>query len=293
MAFDSLSWVLKKNIFHYSQPFASPKKGNVNMSDIPPEIQKVLTDCAKTILPQIYTDFAQPGVRAVGQALGTVFEFSSTILLPLKLVNEKAKLLFTKRMNEYKEKLGSIPKEKRTTVPPELGTPILDKLTYVTNDEIASLFTNLLTNASNEDRVNVAHPSFVSMIEHLSPDEARILKYLQSVDDILYCDFHGNVEKGYRIIHKHLTIIQKSVALLYPQNEYAYLSNLESMGILKDNFGRHKVDDSLYNDIANYHDIETLRKKYVPSMFKSLSLEKSYYDVTPFGRMFIEACTRV
>lgn len=263
------------------------------MSNIPPEIQDVLTDCAKTILPQVYTDLAQPGVKAVGQALGTVLELSSTILLPLKLVNEKAKLLFAKRLNEYKEKIESIPKEKRAKVAPELGIPILDKLTYTTNDEIANLFTNLLANASNEYRVNVAHPSFVSMIEHLSPDEARILKYLQSVNDVLYCDFHGNGEKGFRILRKHLTIIQRSVVLQYPQNEYAYLSNLESMGILKDNIGTHKVDDSLYDDIANCHGIESLRANLVPSMFKSISLGKSYYDVTPFGRMFIEACTRV
>lgn len=66
------------------------------MSDIPPEIQNVLTDCAKTILPQVYMDLAQPGVKAVGQALGTVLELSSTILLPLKLMNEKAKLFLPK-----------------------------------------------------------------------------------------------------------------------------------------------------------------------------------------------------
>ncbi|OWV03289.1 MULTISPECIES: DUF4393 domain-containing protein [unclassified Fibrobacter] len=262
------------------------------MSEIPSELQNVLVDCAKTILPQVYSDLAQPGVKAVGQALGTVLEFSSTVLLPLKLVNEKAKLLFVKRLNEYKEKLESIPEGKRIEVAPELGAPVLDKLTYTTNDEIAELFTNLLTNASNENRVNVAHPSFVSMIERLSPDEARILKYLQNVDEILYCDFNGNVEKGYQVICKHVTNIQKKVSLLYPSNELAYLSNLESMGILKDNFGVHKVNESLYDEIASFHAIETLRKMLVPNQYKSITLNKCYYSVTAFGKMFIEACIR-
>lgn len=36
------------------------------------------------ILGQIYTDLAQPSVKAVGQALGTVFEFSTSFLLPVK-----------------------------------------------------------------------------------------------------------------------------------------------------------------------------------------------------------------
>ena len=39
------------------------------------------------ILGQIYTDLAQPSVKAVGQALGTVFEFSTSFLLPVKLLN--------------------------------------------------------------------------------------------------------------------------------------------------------------------------------------------------------------
>ena len=263
------------------------------MSNIPSEIENVLTDCAKTILPQVYTDLAQPGVKAVGQALGTVLELSSTILLPVKLLNEKAKLLFAKRMNEYKEKLESIPEEKRAIVAPELGTPILDKLTYVTNDEIANLFTNLLTNASNEKRVNVAHPSFVSMIEHLSPDEARILKYLQSVNDVLYCDFHGNVEKGYAILCSHLTLVSKYVSLQYPQNELAYLSNLESMGVLKDDNNSYKVDQPQYDEIAEYKGLEAMKKMFVPSMYKSITIKKGYYTITPFGRMFIDACTRI
>lgn len=263
------------------------------MSDIPPEIQNVLTDCAKTILPQVYTDLAQPGVKAVGQALGTVLELSSTILLPLKLVNGKAKLLFAKRMNEYKENLESIPEEKRAKVSPELGTPILDKLTYTTNDEIARLFTNLLTNASNEDRANLAHPSFVSMIERLSSDEARILNAMQKSDDILYCDFDGVLADAYTPILKHVTAIQKYVTLQYPQNELVYLSNLESMGILKDSFPKEKVNEPLYAEIMELHRINQIGKQNIPSKYRDAMLTRSFYSVTPFGRMFIEACTRI
>lgn len=263
------------------------------MSDIPPEIQNVLTDCAKTILPQVYTDLAQPGVKAVGQALGTVLELSSTILLPLKLMNEKAKLLFAKRMNEYKEKIESIPEEKRTKVAPELGTPILDKLTYATNDEIARLFTNLLTNASNEDRANLAHPSFVSMIEHLSSDEARILNAMQKSNDILYCDFDEDVGGAYAPIFNHITAIQKYVKLQYPQNELAYLSNLESMGVLKDNFPKEKTDVHLYQEIADFHNVNQLLKEKGYSNYKNVTVNNGFYSVTPFGRMFIEACTRI
>ncbi len=135
-----------------------------------------LIKATPNILGQVYGDLAQPSVKAVGNALGTVFEFSTSFLLPVKLLNEKFKLNFTKRLNEYKEKLEQIPEEKQCEVHPQIGTPIIEKLSYTTNEEIADLFTTLLANASNVDMVNTAHPSFVNMIERMSPDEARLLK---------------------------------------------------------------------------------------------------------------------
>ena len=138
------------------------------------------------ILGQVYADVAQPSVKTLGAALGTVLEFSTSFLLPVKLLNEMFKLNFTKRMEEYKEKQEQIPEEKRCEVHPQIGTPIIDKLSYTTNDEIADLFTTLLANASNIDMVNTAHPSFVSIIERLSPDEAKLIRYLNGKNQICY-----------------------------------------------------------------------------------------------------------
>jgi hypothetical protein len=95
-------------------------------------------------IPNIYEDFAQPSVKKIGEALGTLFDFGSTLLLPLKLQGEKNRLNFEKRLKEYKDKLDTIPDEKITNVNPQIGIPILDKLTYVTDDDIADLFTTLL-----------------------------------------------------------------------------------------------------------------------------------------------------
>ena len=77
------------------------------------------------ILGQIYTDLAQPSVKAVGQALGTVFEFSTSFLLPVKLLNEKFKLNFKKQITEYEKKLEEVPEEKRCEVHPQIVHPLL------------------------------------------------------------------------------------------------------------------------------------------------------------------------
>ena len=57
------------------------------------------------ILGMLYIDLVQPNVKVVGDALGTVFEFSTSILLPLKLCNEKFKVNFTKRLNTGRKTL--------------------------------------------------------------------------------------------------------------------------------------------------------------------------------------------
>ena len=127
-----------------------------------------LVKASSNVLCQFYQDMAQPSVKAMGQALATVFELCPNSLLSLKLWTEKRNLNFAKRLNEYKEKLEQIPEEKRIEVDTQIGTPIVEKLTYTTNDEIADLFTTLLANASNIDTVNRAHPAFVDIISRLS-----------------------------------------------------------------------------------------------------------------------------
>lgn len=253
-----------------------------------------LVKATPNILGQVYDDLAKPSVMAVGKALGTVFEFSTSFLLPVKLLNDKFRLNFTKRLNEYKEKLEKIPMEKQCEVHPQIGTPIIEKLSYTTNDEIADLFTNLLVNASNIDMVNTAHPSFVNMIERLSPDEARILKYLMGKTKIEYCTFNGNAldGNGFFTLDDHVTMIHKEVNLQFPQNINAYLANFISLGILIDMSGTYTIDKTIYNKIRQIWGLEQKESQLTPKFYKSITVKESYFQVTDFGKLFIKACTK-
>lgn len=260
-------------------------------------MENEIVDLVKTtpnILGMVYQDLAQPGVKAVGNALGTVLEFSTSFLLPVKLLNEKFKLNFTKRLNEYREKLEEIPEGKQCEVHPQIGAPIVEKLSYTTNEEIADLFTTLLANASNVDMVNTAHPSFVNMIERMSPDEARLLRYLEGKSEIQYCDFNAYIKegKGFRTLFNHVTLLDNEVSFTFPQNIGAYLANFVSLGILKDMSPIYKVDKTQYNKIRDKYNLKQLEAKLVPNVFKSISVDESYFEITDFGRLFIKACIK-
>lgn len=253
-----------------------------------------LVKATPNILGQVYDDLAQPSVKAVGNALGTVFEFSTSFLLPVKLLNEKFKLNFARRLNEYKEKLEQIPEEKQCEVHPQIGTPIIEKLSYTTNDEIADMFTTLLANASNVDMVNTAHPSFVNMIERMSPDEARLLSYLKGKEDIQYCVFNGNTSNGngFVTLLDHVTMLDDEVVFSFPQNIGAYLANFVSLGIIKDMNGQYRMDKTIYNKIKDKYNLKQLEAQLVPNSFQSISVEESYYLITDFGKLFIKACIK-
>lgn len=252
-----------------------------------------LVKASSNVLCQFYQDMAQPSVKAMGQALATVFELCPNSLLSLKLWTEKRKLNFAKRLNEYKEKLEQIPEEKRIEVDTQIGTPIVEKLTYTTNDEIADLFTTLLANASNIDTVNRAHPAFVDIISRLSTDEARIIHYLSYHPIICYRDVNAYAKTvGYNTLISHATVLSKNIILQYPQNEGAYISNLLSLGIISDEAPTYRIDRTEYDEIEDFHNIEMLKNRLVPEVYKSIKTKDSYYEVTPFGNLLIGACIK-
>ncbi|WP_044244888.1 DUF4393 domain-containing protein [Porphyromonas asaccharolytica] len=248
----------------------------------------------KGLLSLVYKDTLRPSVQVIGKSLKAVFEFVSIPFMALQLQNDKVKLNLEKRLDEYAQKLHSIPEDKRCEVHPQIGLPIIEKLTYTTCDEIADLFTSLLASASSIDTANTAHPAFISMIERMSPDEARILEYLKDKEDIQYCDInvYSNQNSGYDTLFEHVTMIEEDVALIYPENTNAYLANLVSLGILCDKKGTFRMDKTQYNRIKGKYQVEELTASLVPESFKSIKVEESYYQVTPFGRLFIQACIK-
>lgn len=248
----------------------------------------------KGLLALVYKDLLRPSVQVIGKSLKAVLEFVSTPFMALQLQNDKNKLNLKKRLDEYAQKLDSIPEDKRCEVHPQIGLPIIEKLTYTTCDEIADLFTSLLASASNTDTANTAHPAFISMIERMSPDEARILEYLKDKEDIQYCDInaYSNQNSGYDTLAEHVTMIEHDVALIYPKNTNAYLANLVSLGILRDKKGTFRMDKTQYNRIREEYLVEEFTASAVPEIYKSIEVEESYYQVTPFGRLFIQACIK-
>lgn len=262
-----------------------------------------LVKAGSNVLGQFYQDLAQPSVRALGQALGTVFELCPTSLLSIKIWTEKRKINFKKRLNEYAKKIEDIPEDKRCEVDTQIGTPIVERLTYTTNDQIADLFTTLLANASNINTMNNVHPAFVQIVSELCPDEALIIKYLYEQKKICYV-------KHIRYIGYVFDSITEKINLSTPQSKDMYFSHLIVLGIIAEN-QRSYTDFSPSNKAINteYKKLELKIEELIKnsniqikettgydllSFFKEFehphTYNRGFYCLTQFGEFFAKAC---
>lgn len=275
------------------------------MDDNTEEVSDTPSDLS--IIDGIY-GVAQSGVQKVKKALGTVFELSTVMSTGSR--STYGKKVFKENMDRLREKLNDIPEEKVCEVPPEIGVPVMEKLTYVTNEQIREAYINLLNKASSVDTALLAHPGFTGIIDKLSTDEAKILKHLRGQDSIIFVSYKIDMTTGYHPQKKFATGLEMVIPLDYPQNIDVYLSNLVNIGLLENQAGLHKTDEKQYDDLRrNYASYEAKLEKTVngakmakenPALpeevkrslpdFQKWSFDKGFFEVTPFGKLFINAC---
>lgn len=242
------------------------------------------------LLEQIYGDLAKPGVIQVGKALDTIIGLGNTALIPVRLLNEKSKLIEGKNLDNFRKKLVEIDVENIIPVTPEIGIPIMEKLSYVQNETLAELYLNLLSKASNKEFCSLAHPAFAKIIDSLSPDEAILLQALETKNSFPTLQIEASLLKGGNAaIGQFYTPLEKIVTLVYPQNLEVYLTNLNRAGIIQVGNEKWLNDDTLYSDLKKLHELQE-SPSFDTNVIQSIAWKKGYISVTPFGQLFINAC---
>lgn len=256
------------------------------------EMLPILRELAQVpgLLKEIYGDLAKPGVTQVGKALSAILGFGNTLLWPLALLNERAKVALEKNLEKYRAQLASISPEKIMEVPPEIGVPVAEKLSYVTDEQLSDLYVNLLAKASTFDSAHAAHPSFVNVINNLSPDEAILLQHVKGDIPFVEARIQKKNVNEWLTIGRLLTGLESKAKLSYPQNIVAYLSNFEGLGLINI---RHDIfissQPGLYEGLENIYRPECEAIHYNKDTEK-LTFGHGKIEVTPFGILFISAC---
>ena len=242
------------------------------------------------LIREVYGDLAKPGVRQVGKALGTVLGLGNTILWPVAWANARSKIALEQNLENYRRKMQEIPEDDVCEVTPELGVPIAEKLAYVTNEELSEMYTELPAKASQIQQANVAHPSFVNIINSLSPDEAIVLRSIRGAQGIPYVEVRltRTDSNKWNSLHPMQLILPSGAKLRFRNNIPAYISNLEGLGIL------NIRQDKILATQDQYEQIEELSRRQYSGVDQipehKLAFQRGVVEITKFGHLFLQAC---
>ena len=252
----------------------------------------VATEWAKGV----YLDVAHPSLKATGQILGVIPQAINAALMPVHQWGAKAYYKLDETKKILAEKLKNVsPNE---IVPPEshIAVPALQAISYsMDNEEIRNMYANLLASSMQEKVKKDVHPAFVEIIKQLSPDEARILKYLytekesQPIIDLRLAKLYSHSWSTYI---KNFTILYRTV----PDLE---IKDYKKVSVLLDNLSRQNLivihENSFLADTKKYdaleHDpiIQNQMSQAAPQDRK-WSIEKMYFGLTAFGMSFCRIC---
>ncbi|MCT9388138.1 DUF4393 domain-containing protein [Acinetobacter baumannii] len=246
------------------------------------------------LIKEIYGDLAKPGVQNVGIALGAVLGLGVTLMWPIMWANARAKIALEENLETYRDRLKDIPPEQISIAPPEVAMPILEKIGYVTNEELRNLYIELLAKASIKDLNNQAHPSFVNIINNLSPDEAKLVQHLLPKNKIPFIKIVLNYANGGSIDIESLVIRVPNLSLDFPENLDAYISNLVGAGLLEVKEGTYLVDETNYLAHMEYFEskkpsYDISYQNYEKAKEKPYEAEKGIIQITKLGHMFFKA----
>lgn len=246
------------------------------------------------LLSEIYKDLAQPGVKQVGRALETVLQLGGSMFMPLRLMNETARRFEQRKFEEIANRFAHIPEENIIDSSPEIGVPIMEKLSITQDCILRSMFVELLAKSSDSSLVSQAHPSFVNIISSICPDEAVLLKSmgLERYHPFVSVDLRDSAGAGK--VTPHEIVMLPPDGLSHPHNMPLYISNLIGLGILEARRNTSLTADGAYDKVVEYAKNTFGYTKKIDlgdgNGERTVDYGKHIIVLLPYGTSFIKAC---
>ena len=140
--------------------------------------------------------------------------------------------------------------------------------------DLREMYAKLLATTMDPARSKLGHPSFVGLIQQLTSDEAKILRYLWSLGEG-NCVWSG--AQGKSELRTELAELSLKAGTTVPENADLYFENLLRLGVLK----RFTEAES------EYHTRGTFDTGSPP---KVSTTNYEVIEMTPYGMAFLKVC---
>lgn len=191
------------------------------------------------------------------------------------------------------EKLKNITPENIIPPSPRIAVPTLQNASITEDISIRELYAQLLANSMDATIKDGVHPDFVEIINQLSPDEAKLLRYLftQLIIPTVTLKRVNEQNEGNDII-KNFSNIGELAECENPLKISEYFDNLLRLGLLESSETASLVDKALYNPLKEHEyilsQINIITSQEPP--FNKSHLKEGYMAMTDFGRSFCKIC---
>lgn len=245
---------------------------------------------------------------------GLMKQISDTIGLPLELVNkavsfmgsiispaalEAGSILHDQvrsyRFNRQITMLNSAAEycRKHNIKPTQVAlkniVPLLEIASLEEEESIQNMWSNLLNDTVSSEKNHELIPSFIDVLKQLSPNDAKVLKYIRSVCVPIHPYFDMSSDEFYEDLEEH-TLIKKEEFHLILHNK---LFRLGLVDYIMPTEGLDKIKD-LISDLQNNYDsmsedLSTFLRKNYGKVY--LGTNYDWITTTYFCDAFIEACS--
>lgn len=251
------------------------------------DMGKELITQAGGVLTEAYKDIISPSAKPIGSMLSLL---PRTIRLGLSkwekwIINGEESLRLT--ASALAERVKQIPEEKQCEPEPYVAVPAIQQISYCYDSkELRDMYASLLAASMNIDTKAQVHPSFVDIIKQISPDEAKLLKYLQGQPEIPVLDVYEIVDlNSDEYVIKARNVIYIPNILDIPDNRFAYLDNLMRLRLINIPDGICLPNNALYENLKN-----KILLNDRPLSTDNINYKKKQLEITQYGKKFVRIC---
>lgn len=266
---------------------------------------KVAEKAVEELAKDTYTDAVQPAARNVGGAMGTLTGFFNHVVLhPLKKLNIEYEQKAIAWQREMEKKYNAIPEDNRVEPQLNIVGPTLESMKYnIMDDDLAEMFSNLLVSDMDKTTQALCTPSFVKVIEQITPNDARMFFTLYTAYNhnqdrgICKISFSPKSKPGFVLVEgitpEFFTNIDEPKLNVYEKSRS--IRNLQRLGLIEVDFSRHYTDNEVYAKIYNSTDrigIESAVSAQLNDELSSKIESKGVMMLSSFGMDFAKVCLR-
>lgn len=260
------------------------------------ETLNVVAEVGKAVAKDAYTDVAHDALASTGSVLGLIPKALNAALVPVREWIERKEYNFEKTRRLLEMRLANVKPDDIVLAEAHIAVPVIQAIAYsMDNEMIRGMYANLLASSMTNTMKSNVHPAFAEFIKQLSPDDARVLKYVFSRKDgvpMLTLVSQNQAGEGYDVVSNFTTLYRDVPGLewRHPDKTAVSVDNLARLQLIVKREDQRYTDKSLYDALYEDSALFAVKRDYRHREGYAWVRQESYFEITALGKSFCTVC---